>query len=68
MVTSLVHNLSSLGSSKYVNNTTMFHTYIQNNTGSSDKHMHRYIHHTLSFMHKKEQYIVKNKHVEQGRS
>jgi len=26
------------------------------------------IHHTLSFMHKKEQYIVNNKHVEQERS
>ena len=27
-----------------------------------------YIHHTLSFIHKKEQYIVNNKHVEQERS
>ena len=27
-----------------------------------------YIHHTLSVMNKNEQYIVKNKHVEQGRS
>jgi len=27
-----------------------------------------YIHHTLSFMNKKEQYIVNNKHVEQERS
>ena len=27
-----------LGPSKHVNNTTVFHTYIQNNTGSSDKH------------------------------
>ena len=27
-----------------------------------------YIHHTLSFMNKKEQYIVNNKHVEQVRS
>ena len=26
-----------------------------------------YIHHTLSFMNKKEQYIVNNKHVEQKR-
>ena len=24
--------------SKHVNNTIIFHTYIQNNTGSSDKH------------------------------
>ena len=27
-----------------------------------------YIHHTLSFMDKKEQYLVNNKHVEQERS
>ena len=41
------------------------------------KHIHKhlynvytnmYIHHTLSFMHKEEQYIVNNKHVEQERS
>ena len=31
-------HLSSLGPSKHVNNTTIFHTYIQNNTGSSAKH------------------------------
>ena len=29
---------SSLGPSKHVNNTTHVHTYIQNNTGSSDTH------------------------------
>jgi len=33
--------------SKYVNNTTTLHTYIQNNTGSSDKHRQTQL--TLSY-------------------
>jgi len=71
-----------------MNNATIFHTYIQNNTGSSDKHrqtqltlsfkntsINAYTMYTqtctfitLSFMHKNEQYIVNNKHVEQEHS
>ena len=47
MVTQEVYNLSSLGPSKHVNNTTIFHTYIQNNTGSSDKHRQTQL--TLSY-------------------
>ena len=35
MVTQKVYNLSSLGPSKHVNNTTIVHTYIQNNTSST---------------------------------
>ena len=68
------------GAIQTCDNTTMCHTYIQNNTGSSDKHSQTqltrsyknisintytmYTHHTLSFMHKKEQNIINNKHVE----
>ena len=47
MVTQKVYNLSSLGPSKHVNNTTMFHTYIQNNTCSSAKHSQTQL--TLSY-------------------
>jgi len=47
MVTQYNHNLSSLGPSKHVNNTTIVHTYIQNNTGSSDKHRQTQL--TLSY-------------------
>ena len=46
MVTQKVYNLSSLGPSKHVNNTTMFHTYIQNNTCSSDTGKHNLHFHT----------------------
>ena len=78
--------------SKYVNNTTTLHTYIQTqhrfigqtqaNTTYTfiQKHIHKHSYLTytmyiqtctlttlLSFMHKKEQYIVNNKQVEQER-
>ena len=61
----------------YIQKQHSFIRQTQANTTFIQKHIHKhlynvytnmYMHHTLSFMHKKEQYIVNNKHVEQERS